>query len=249
MNCGVGRNQTDEDYRRLKEELVQPFNRADFPEVIRLLDRHFGQSMYSLRSIFHDDQRIILNAILKSTLAEAEAVYRQVYDTHAPMMRFVSDLQIPLPREFSIAAEFALNSNLRAAFEDTENLDFTRIQNLIGEARTQGVSLDAATLGFALRKTIKKLSEHFLENPDNVELMKKLEAAAGIARSLPFEVNTWRAQNHYYQLLQKTYPERLAAAMAGDQKAREWVDHFGALGRNLAVNVDVPSMPELDLAS
>src|SRR5207249_11334107 len=85
--------------------------------------QHFGET-YSLRSIFHDDQRKILNVILKSTLAEAEAVYRQIYETHAPMMRFVSDLRIPLPRAFSIAAEFAINSSVRTAFEDIENLDF-----------------------------------------------------------------------------------------------------------------------------
>src|ERR1041384_7680720 len=113
------------------------------------------------------------------------------------MMRFVSDLRVPLPRAFSMAAEFALNSSLRAAFDDIENLDFTRIHTLTEEARMQGVALDAATLGFALKKTIKKLSEQFLENPEDIELMKKFGAAAGVARGLPFEVNVWRAQNNY----------------------------------------------------
>src|ERR1051325_3458277 len=90
---------------------------------------------YSLRSIFHDDQRKILGIIMKSTLSEAEAVYRQLYETHAPMMRFVSDLRAPLPKAFSMAAEFALNSSLRAAFEDFDNLDFIRIGALqIGRA-------------------------------------------------------------------------------------------------------------------
>jgi hypothetical protein len=79
--------------------------------------------------------------------------------------------------------------------------------------------------------------------------MKKLEAAAGVARNLPFEVNTWRAQNHYYQLLQAVYPGRLTAATAGDGTAREWTNHFAALGRNLAVKVDVPAMPEMERAS
>jgi len=249
MNCGVGTHANEGDYNGLKQELIEPFNRADFPEVIRILDRHFGESTYSLRSIFHDDQRKILDVVLKSTLAEAEAGYRQVYDTHAPMMRFVNDLRVPLPRAFSMAAEFALNSNLRTAFEDIENLDFTRINTLIEEARAQNVSLDGATLGFALRKTIRRLSEQLLENPDDRELMKKLESAAGIARSLPFEVNVWRAQNNYYQLLQKLYPERAEKAAAGDAAAREWIEHFMAVGQNLAVKVEPPTVPELQAAS
>jgi alpha-amylase/alpha-mannosidase (GH57 family) len=249
MNCGVGAYANEGGYDSLKQSLTEPFNRADFPEVIRILDRHFGESTYSLRSIFHDDQRKILDVVLKSTLAEAETVYRQVYETHAPMMRFVNDLRVPLPRAFSMAAEFALNSNLRAAFEDIDNLDFTRIHTLIEEARAQNVSLDGTTLGFALRKTIRRLSERFLENPGDPELMKKLESAAGIARSLPFDVNVWRAQNNYYQLLQKLYPAQAEKAATGDRAAREWVEHFMAVGRNLAVKVEPPAVPELQAAS
>ncbi len=249
MNCGVRKYEPEEEYSSLKQEMIDPFKRADFPEVIRILDRNFGESTYSLRSIFHDDQRKILNVILKSTLSEAEAVYRQIYHTHAPMMRFVADLHVPLPREFSMAAEFALNSSLRAAFEDAGNLDFTRINTLLEEARTQSVSLDGETLGFALRRTIKKLSEQFLENPDDTGLMKKLEAAAGLARSLPFEVNVWRTQNNYYQMLQKVYPERLQKAMQGDGAAREWVEHFVALGRNLSVKVEMPEIAEVKIAA
>jgi len=248
MNCGVRKDGHD-DYNALKQEMIDPFNRADFHEVIRLLDRHFGESNYSLRSIFHDDQRKILNIILRAAVSDAEAVYRQIYETHAPMMRFLSDLRTPLPRAFSISAEFALNSHLRAAFEDVENLDFTRINTLIEEARAQAVRMDEATLAFALRRTIRRLSEQFLENPDNLELMKKLEAAAGIARSLPFEVNVWRAQNNYYHVLQKNYPDRAAKASQGHSADREWIEHFVALGRNLAVHVDGPAVPEMQIAS
>jgi hypothetical protein len=239
MNCGVREYTTDEDYATLKADMLDPFNRADFHEVIRVLDRHFGESTYSLRSIFHDDQRRILNLVLQSTIAEAEAAYRQIYETHAPMMRFVSDLRVPLPRAFSVGAEFALNSNLRSAFE---NLDVDRIGTLLEEARSQGVSLDHATLAFALRKTIKRLSDEFLENPDDIELMKQFKAAAGLARSLPFEVNVWRAQNNYYALLQNVFPARREA---GDH---EWVEHFIALGQNLAVKVNEAAM-ELSKAS
>jgi alpha-amylase/alpha-mannosidase (GH57 family) len=249
MNCGVRQSGNDQEYEALKHDMMDPFNRADFPEVIRILDRHFGDSTYSLRSIFHDDQRKILNTILESTLAEAEAVYRQVYETHAPMMRFMTDLGVPLPRAFSMAAEFALNSSLRSAFLDIENVDFSRITALLDEARTQGVTLDGTTLGFALRRAIKRLSERLLEDQNNLDLMKKLEAAAGLARSLPFDVNIWRAQNNYYRMLQNICPAQAEKAAQGDAAAREWVEHFAALGRNLSVKVETPAMPELQLAS
>ena len=186
---------------------------------------------------------------MKSTLSEAEAIYRQLYETHAPMMRFVSDLRAPLPKAFSMAAEFALNSSLRAAFEDVDNLDFTRINALFDEARANNVPLDGQTLGFALRKAIRHLSEQFLDDSDDLELMKNLETAAGLARNLPFEVNVWRSQNNYYQMLQKVYPERVEKALADNPEAAEWVEHFVALGKNLSVKVEPPMVPELQKVS
>jgi len=248
MNCGVA-DIVDDDYAALKHEIIDPFNRADFPEVIRILDRHFGESTYSLRSIFHDDQRKILNTILHSTLAEAEAGYLQIYETHAPIMRFVTGLNIPLPRAFSVAAEFALNSSLRTAFQNLETEDFSRITALLDEARNQGVNLDGTTLGFELRRAIKRLTEQLVLNDSDLDLIKKLEAASALALNLPFAVSFWRAQNNYYQILQKTYPGRVEKAKQGDAEAREWVEHFAALGRNFSVKVEVPAMPELQLAS
>src|SRR5438093_7537506 len=242
MNAGVRVYQGEEEYEALAGEMIDRFRHADFPEVIRILDRLFGPS-YSLGSIFHDDQRKILDLIMESTLAEAEAICRQIYETHAPMMRFVSDLRIPLPRVFSMAAEFALNSSLREAFADPENLDFDHIQALLDEAGVDKIRLDDITLGFALRETIKQLSDQFLDNPDDIDLLKKLEAAAGVARNLPFDVNVWRTQDNYYLLLQQAFPEWVEKALQGDAGAQEWLEHFVGLGRHLAVKVEPPAIP------
>ena len=241
MNAGVRAYSGDEDYNNLKAELEDPFKRADFPEVLRILDRHFGESTYSLRSIFHDDRRMILDAITRATLTEAEALYRQLFETHAPMMRFISDLRVPLPRAFQMAAEFALNGTLRAAFENSDNLDFARINAQLDEARVANVTLDGATLGFALKKTIKRLSERLLATPEDIEVLKSLEAAAGLTKALPFEVDVWRAQNHYYEMLQKIFPEQMEKSLTGDAASKEWVEHFVALGRNLSINVEQPA--------
>jgi hypothetical protein len=248
MNCGVGIYAGEEKYDNLKRELSEPFSRADFSQVIRILDRHFGESTYSLRSIFRDDQRKTLNLVMRSAISEAESAYRQLYETHAPMMRFITDLNVPAPGAFSMAAEFALNSSLREAFEDPGNLDLARVNTLLDEARKDDIALDGETLGFVMRRAIKRLSEKLLTNPDDIELIKNLEAAAALARSLPFEVNVWRAQNNYYQMLQNSYPQWVQKLSQGDPAAKDWIEHFVGLGRNLSVRVDEP-VAELSKAS
>jgi alpha-amylase/alpha-mannosidase (GH57 family) len=249
MNAGVRLYPGQDGYNLLKHELLDPFARADFHEVLRILDRHFGESTYSLRSIFHDEQRKILDVVMKSVLDETEALYRQVYEKHSGIMRFLSDLHVPLPRAFSMTAEFALNSSLRAVLSTPDHLDFARIKVLLEEAVEAKIPLDETTLGFALRKTIKRLSERLIENSRDLELLKRLEAATGLARRLPFEVNVWRAQNNFYHMLQRVYPEWAARAAGGDELAREWVEHFLGLGRNLSMKVVHSVLPELRKAS
>jgi len=234
MNAGVRAYSGEEGYNNLKREMEDSFKRADFAEVLRILDRHFGDSTYSLRSIFHDDRREIINAIMKSALSESEAVYRQLFETHAPMMRFVSDLRVPVPRAFQVAAEFALNGSLRTAFENADNLDLSRIHAVLDEARSANVALDGATLGFALEKTIGRLSERLLEKPEDMELMKTLKATAELTKILPFEVNVWRAQNNYYEMLQKVSTTRI--------ENRDWMEDFVALGNNLGIKVAQPAL-------
>jgi hypothetical protein len=152
-------------------------------------------------------------------MEEAESIYRQLYETHAPMMRFMADLNVPLPQSFQVVADFALNSSLRHMFEDPDNLDFVRIASLLEEVRSNNLNFDGPTLGFALKNTIHRLSQQLMEKPDDMALVLKFEAAAGIAKTLPFEVSVWRAQNNYYSMLQHVMPDRNARAQAGDAEA------------------------------
>ena len=64
--------------------------------------------------------------ILTSSLGEAEALYRQIYEHRAPMMRFLTHLHIPLPKAFYAAAELIINGHLRRALEQ-EDVDRERV--------------------------------------------------------------------------------------------------------------------------
>jgi hypothetical protein len=236
LNGGVRRFDGEEAYQTLVREIHEPFAGADFPVVLRLLDRHFGESTYSLRSLFRDEQRKILNRILESTLAEAEAVYRQLYENQAPMMRFLTNLHIPLPRAFHVAAEFFLNAQLRRSLE-SEDLDSERIGSLLEAATVEGVALDTATLEYAFRKNIERLAEQFLAQPTDFSLLQRLDSAVGLLQRLPFSVDLWKVQNNYYRMLQLVHPEFQGKAEQGDETARAWVDHFIALGEKLWVRV------------
>jgi hypothetical protein len=175
--------------------------------------------------------------VLESTLADAEAVLRQIYDNNAPLMRFLADLMVPLPKALQSAAEFSLNGSVRHALQ-AEELDKDRILSLVQEAKDMRIPFDSAGLGFSVQKNLQRMMESLWADPDDISLLLQLNDAVEMVRFLPFEVNLWSVQNNYYELVQRVYPEQKSRADAGDPQAKEWIRPFLSLGEKLYVKVD-----------
>ena len=236
LNAGVREYRGGKAYQLMVQEVTQAFSKAEFPEVIRQLDKHFGTSTYSLRYLFRDEQRKILDRLLESTLAEVEAAYRQVYTLHYPLMRFLTDLGNPLPKAFQSAAEFILNIDLSRALSSAP-LELERINNLLDEAKQWNVDLDTVGLGYLFQQTLEERMGESVSNSQDLSLLQELVSVVGLARSLPFEVDLWKVQNLYYDMLRIIYPEFQKKAQQGDKAARKWVAEFTSLGEQLSVHV------------
>jgi alpha-amylase/alpha-mannosidase (GH57 family) len=234
--CGIRAFPGEEAYQVLAQEIISAFSKADIPEVLRVMDRELGPTTFSLRSLFRDDQRSILREILNSSLDEAEAAYRQIYERHAPLVHFLRDLGVPLPRAIRTATEFALNNRLRHEFGE-EEMDLERIRNLLAEAQAADVVLDFTTLEYALRMNIERLFERFSKHPHDLVLLERLEAIVVQVHSLPFKVVMWTAQNVWSQMRRTAFDEFARRDEQGEPDARAWIEHFKSLGKQLAVRV------------
>jgi len=236
INAGVREYQGEEAYQMMVAETTQTCAAADFPEVIRLLDKHFGDSTYSIKTLFLDEQRKVLDSILESALSEIEAVYRQVYEHHYPPMRFLSELGNPIPRSFHSAAEFILNSELRKAVS-SDTLDPERIRSLLDETQTWEAELDNEGLSYFLQQNLEQMAARLADTPEDIDLLKELLAAMEITRSVPFVVDLWKVQNLYHEILQSVYPEIQKRAERQDKAAQEWLAQFKSLGQQLSIRV------------
>jgi hypothetical protein len=236
INAGVRPFQGPQAYHKLREEAEAAFARADLAEVIRVLDRDFGMNTYSLKSLFRDEQRRILTQILDSTIHEAEALYRQLYENHAPLMRFLNTLSTPMPKAFRTTAEYAINSHLRRELAQ-DPLDLPRIRHYLDEARTAKVDVEATTLEFVYRKTLERLALRVRANPEDVEALQALEQAAGLLPSLPFGVTLWEVQNVAWDLLREHYQKMSQKARSGNEDALNWVGAFAALAVHVSLKL------------
>ncbi len=228
IHAGVRPFRDAESFNAMREELVTPFEAADFTDAFRTLDRHFENATYNLRSLFQDQRRQVLDQIIGSTLRDAENEYRQVYDRNAPLMRFLHDLSIPMPPALLLAGEYVINTSLIREVSGPE-VDLDRIRSLLLDAARREIELDTDGLGFAFQQTLEAMAGGLLEEPGDAEGIRRLDEAIRLAREAPFEVNLWTIQNAVYNLRE--------APPAGDEggPAPVWAEAFGSLAETVGV--------------
>ena len=237
LSCGVKACADREAYEEMAKKISEVFATGDIPEIVRALDREFGTAAYSTKSLFRDDQRMVLRHILNPTLDETAQAFRQVHEHHAALIQFLRDLGVPLPKAMATAAEFALNGMLRRELE-AEPLDVDRVNSLMDQVRAAKVNLDETTLEFAARMALEKLMREFAADPENHELLERLQTRVGLIKSLPFSVVLWQPQNVWFNMRRTVYDGFLQRAGDGDQQAKAWVEQFQSLGRSLSAQVE-----------
>jgi len=194
-----------------------------------------------VKSLFRDEQRRVVENILGHVLEEANASYRQIYENHASLMRFLHEIRMPLPHVMVVTGAFVVNEALRRLIVEGP-LDLVRFAALLEEARRDNLQLDEARLAFDLRERLEGVSDALAANPGDVKLLSEFDDVINLVRMLPFEVNLWKAQNVYYTLLGPLYPSEVERTNA---EARRWVELFRGLGDKLRISVTIqtPAVP------
>ena len=236
ISGGVRPYQGSGSEQKLITEIGGAFERADLPAVFRLIDEEFGQSVFSLRSLFRDEQRRVLDIMLKTTNADLEELNQQAFERTAPLMRFLMYLGLALPTLFKNIADAAINSRLRHAFEQKQ-LNPEKIMDLLETAKFWHVDLDKEGLAFVLGKTIEDLAKESHDRPGDLNSLRDLASAVALALRLPFTVSFYKTQNSYYDILKHKYAELKSAAETDGGDAKVWVDEFKELGAMLSVKV------------
>jgi hypothetical protein len=234
FTAGVGPYSNEREYAALASDISTPFQRGDFPETIRCIDSRFGGITYSLKDLFLDEQRKILKLVIRENLAEAEAVLSQLFEDHAPLMRFLGTLKMPLPKAYHAAAAVAINGRLRAAVAASPP-DAGRIRSLLEQAESAEVELEGEALGFALGAVLDSLAEHWRSRPEDLSRLRALRETVELACSLPFWVDVWKAQTIFYRVLENVFPGILVGANKKSKRDSEWMQEFRTLGELLKV--------------
>jgi alpha-amylase/alpha-mannosidase (GH57 family) len=232
---GVREFKDKAEFEQVASALTAAFATGDTAEALQLLARGFDHNLYSLKSLFRDDQRKILEIILHSTLAQAESVVRQRYAEYAPLMRFLADLHVEQPKLFRTLAESALNSELHQALKAGER---DHVQKLIAAAKEVNIAFDGTAHEFVVRKQLEEAARPFVADPHSLEKLQALESALTFTQQLPFVLNLSEVQNLCFGPLKAALTEAQQKAIAGDESAKLWIAHAHTLADALRIRIE-----------
>jgi len=231
---GVRSSHGAEEYERVKKDLDATLEPGGIPAVIRMLDHEFNETPISIRSLFRDEQRRILNLLCNTTLEEAESAFRALHERYDPLMRFHTRLGIPLPKVLQLAAEFDLNMQLRRLL-DSDSIPMPEVEARLREARDERVALDETTK-MSLEAAINRVAERFREDPVDVDRLETFDAMMGVIRGMQIHVNLRKPQNDYYWMMSTVRSAIAATASEKNGTSARWLELFDALGEKLSIS-------------
>jgi alpha-amylase/alpha-mannosidase (GH57 family) len=235
FTSGVKRCGTGDAHDKMVRELWKTFRGGAFADVIRLMDHHFRLHRYTLKDLFKDEQRNIIDTLLEETRGGFEAAYRKIYVDNRFLMAFLIDNGYPVPKAFTTASEFALNVDIKRLVTGEPSVEEVRV--ILDEFQRWGATLDAGELEFASRKRLEREMAALLENPSDIETLMNVERHLDIALMLPLKENLWTMQNIYFKVARSVYPG-IAARADDDPSAAKWTAAFRSIGAKLHFSLD-----------
>ena len=224
----------EDDYNQRKDKLVKAFERSDNYEVMRLMNVLFEGPSYSLNHLFRDEQRKVLNDLLKSTWDDIETSFRRIYDHNYAIMKMIRTMNMPLPKALSAPAAFILQQDICHEIH-SEPVNMKRLLGLVEEAQQLSLDLDMQTIDFEFARRLNQLMDQFIKSPEDLKLLLRIERLLGILNKIIDDVDLQNPQNAFYSIAKNMYPKMLTKAESQDQEAKEWVRHF----QNLAAQLDL----------
>lgn len=138
----------DSDFADRQKELVRIFMLNPLTEIIRAIDEYFGKQYFTLKDIFIEERRKILQILMKGRLNEFANTYEDIYNEGKSSVMHLQALGLDIPNEFKIAAQYTLTRQFNELFADSNGFIDDNVIQAAGD-----INFEAKKIGIVLDKT------------------------------------------------------------------------------------------------
>ncbi len=199
FHCAI--KEYDQDFPEKQKELIRTFMVDPLTESIRALDEYFGTEYYTLKDIFIEERRKILQILMKERLNEFAKTYEDIYNESKSSVMHLQALGLEIPNEFKISAQYTLTKQFNELFTDSNGfMDETIIQSAYDidfEAKRIGITLDKTPTSKIFSKKIAQNVGRLVYSLESQQAEVTQELLDDIDK-LDIKVDISEAQNLFY---------------------------------------------------
>lgn len=242
FHCTIKEFSDESEYMNIQKELFRVFMLNPLTEIIRTLDEYFGKEYYTLKDIFIEERRKILQVMLKGKMKKFAQTYQEMYTEGKSSIYHMQNLGLSIPDEFKISAGYTLSKQFNDLITTSEGfIDHNLIQQAMDinfETKKIDIEIDKkptnTLFGHKVTQNILRLAqsleiqqaEAILELFDNIE---KLELNIDIAE----------AQNIYFNKIFHQLGEIIENLNKKPQSEdKKFIIMLLEIGQKLNINTD-----------
>lgn len=233
---GVKVFHNNEEFKAIKNDIKESFSGADIQQVIKIINDHFGKDIYSLRCLFKDEQRAIINHILSESVKKAESLYREIFEDNYTVSTFLHEIGASNLNPLQLAAEVVINADIQK-FLKSEINDLDVLKELVEDIRKFSVNLDEELISVEASSKISYEIREFFNNPDDINKLNWIISLVELIYKLPVSLNLWESQNYVFSEGKEIYKTKLKKTEEDDE-ASVWVHSFNRLCELLEVSFE-----------
>lgn len=246
FHCAIKEFSDENEYLSTQKELFRTFMLNPLTEIIRALDEYFGREYYTLKDIFIEERRKILQVMLKGKMQKFAQTYQEMYTEGKSSIYHMQTLGLSIPDEFKISAGYTLSKQFNDLIVNSSGfLDHEIIQ------QATDINFEVKKIGIEIDKTptnkifSQKISQNISRLAQSLEI-QQAEATLELfdnMEKLELNVDIAEAQNIYFnrifhelgEIIENMSKSKSAANKAND---KQFVLILLEIGQKLNINTD-----------
>jgi alpha-amylase/alpha-mannosidase (GH57 family) len=181
------------------------FRAAHLGEVIGILQEYFGPEKFTLSTLFTDEKTKIIRDITDSSLALAEANFRNVFNDNYQLMAGLEDTGLSVPDAWRNIAAYVLNSDLLHFFQNGDTKDTRTLRRIADDLTRWNIELtDLEAVQHAIGERVYREIEKIDLDESSAPRVEWLNEVLDIVQKMDLKPLVWKSQNVFY-LLTKGY--------------------------------------------
>jgi alpha-amylase/alpha-mannosidase (GH57 family) len=187
-------------YDRVKQDLLARFGRYSLADMVRGLDEHFPGEPYSLPQLFLQERRHVLARVIAAVLERHEETYRQIWAENSKLVRYLRQVDAPIPEALALVARHVLEQEALAALarlDEPGPLPDT-VAEPVYEARALGLTLDLAPAKPTLHRVVMRGLSAVASDP-TAERVRAVQSLIEDATALELRFGLWQTQNRFFE--------------------------------------------------